>query len=189
MNEQTARNIPLPRPEPRAPSRRGWIIAAFFTIFVLFWAGVAVLIGTGRASVVAVDEAPFNIDKHPVATAALDPRALLPHALNQDTQMIVTATANEATATYTGDRSTANITVRRYSDDTAARAAVLTIGQAVPDPKQQRNRVGTGARDYYQYDGGNPGRSGLVYSSGPFVIVIDAVPSTARNSYAEVCPY
>ena len=189
MDKQPARNIPLPLPTPRASSRRGLFIAVGITLFILFWVAVAVLIGTGRASVVAVDEAPFNLDTHPIAAATLEPRSLLPPALNKDTRMLITATANEAMATYTGDRATANITVRRYADDAAARAAVLIIGQAVPDPKQHREHVGTAARDYYQYDGGNPGRSGLVYSSGSFVMLIDAVPATARNTYAEACPY
>ena len=147
------------------------------------------LIGTGRANAVAVDEAPFNLDTHPIAAATLEPRSLLPPALNKDTRMLVTATASEATAIYSGDRATANITVRRYADDAAARAAVLTIGRAVPDPKQHRERMGTAARGYYQYDDGNPGRSGLVYSSGSFVVLIDAVPATDRNTYAEACPY
>jgi len=189
MDEQPARNIPLPLPTPRVSSRRGLLIAICITLFILFWIVVAVLIGTGRASVVAVDEAPFNLDKHPIAAVTLEPRSLLPPALNKDTQMLITATANEATAIYTGDRASANITVRRYADNAAARAAVLTIGRAVPDPKQHRERVGTAARDYYQYDGGTPGRSGLVYSSGQFVVLIDAVPATARNTYAEACPY
>ena len=151
MDKQTVPHTPRAQATQAArSSRRGWVIAAVVILIVLFWTGIAVLVGTGKTSFVAVDEAPFNLDKHPVAAASLEPRALLPPALNKDTQTLVSATADEAVATYIGDRAEARITVRRYADENAARAAVVPIGQAVPDPKQQRQRTGTAARDYYQ---------------------------------------
>ena len=156
---------------------------------MLFWAILAALIGSGRVSLRAEEDAPFGLDMHPLAPASLTPRDLLPAPLMGDVQMLGTATNDEATATYKGERDEARITVRRYPDEATARAAVQATGRLVPDPKQARERVGARARDYYQYDGGSPGRSGFVYSSGVFTVAIDASRTPAREAYAKACPY
>lgn len=180
-----------PRPvAPRRGGRLGRIVVVLAALAVLFWGTLAVLIGTGRVSLRADEPAPFGIDDHPLANTALAPRDLLPPALGTDQQMTGPATSTEATATYIGERAETRVTVRRYADEAAARAAVIAGGRAVPEPKQQRERVGgTRARDYYQYDGGNPGRSGFIYASGPFVVTIESTRAPTREAYAKACPY
>lgn len=190
-----AYETPPPRPAPpraRArsesrPLRRG--VVAFALLVVLFWGGLAVLIGTGRLSLGAEEDAPFGVDARPLAAAALAPRDLLPPPQGGDRQTLGPVTADEATATYAGERRETRVTVRRYADEAAARAAVRAAGQAVREPKQQRERVGVRARDFYQYDGGNPGRSGLIYSSGVFVMSLEANRTEPRETYARACPY
>ncbi len=171
----------------RRPPGRG--VALFAAAVVLFWGALAVLIGSGRASLRAEEDAPFELDAHPVAAAALAPRDLLPAPLADDRRTFGAATNDEATAAYTGERAQVQITVRRHASEAAARAAVQAAGRMVPEPKQARERVGARARDYYQYDGGSPGRSGFVYSSGVFTVAIDANRTPIREAYAKACPY
>lgn len=184
-------------PKPPAARRRagfsrrppGLGVALFAAAVVLFWAVLALVIGSGRVSLRVEEEAPFGTDTHPIATTSLAPRDLLPAPLAGDRQTLGAATNDEATATYAGERDETRITVRRHGDEAAARAAVQAMGRTVPEPKQARERVGARARDYYQYDGGSPGRSGFVYSSGVFTVAIDASRTPAREAYAKACVY
>ncbi len=181
-------SLPALAPKPPKPGL-GRRVAIFAAVVVIFWVVVAVAIGTGRTSVVSPDEAPFNLDALHMATASQSPRDLLPAVQGTDTQRVTADTADRAAATYASDRATVDIAVQRYPTDAAARAAVLPLGQMVPDPKQHRERVTGTDRFYYQYDGGNPGKSGIIYTSGPFVVSITATRTSARDVYAAVMPF